>query len=169
MAEDAEKDQAVEEGAADPAASGKSRLLLIVMAAVVLLGGGAAVFFLMGSDEEVAEPEVVEQIPLKMEYLELDPPFIVNVPDRGRQRFLQVTATVMTGEEGTLFHISNNMPIVRHHLSNLLSAQTLDDIQSPGGIERLRLLASQELNGVMTAELADQTSYEVLFTSFVMQ
>lgn len=175
MAEDTdEKELNLDDGDdASPEAPPKSKKKLIVIAAVVLLliMGGAAYFFLSGSDsadEEMAEEEV--EIPIEEAfYLAIDPVFVVNLPDRGKQRFLQAKITLMTRDEAILMKIEQHMPVIRHHLTNVLSAQTISSIQTDGGIQQVRAEALEEINGVLSSEFATQAVEEVLFTSFVMQ
>lgn len=154
--------------------SGKSRkkIILIAAAALVLLGGGAAAYLMLGSDPEatdVAEAEEEEPVPEQAVYLELDPPFVVSLPDRGRQRFLQANITVRSRDRASILKLEQHMPAVRHNLSNILSAQTVSSIQTPGGIEQVRQEATEQLNKILSEELDSEAIEDVLFTSFVMQ
>ncbi|NKB31546.1 MAG: flagellar protein [Pseudomonadales bacterium] len=178
MAEDKEKkelDIESEEGdAAEESGSpnSKKKLFLIVGAVLVLAGGGAGAFFLLGGEPEPVEELVEEEIEIPDEkaiYLELEPAFIINLPDRGRQRFLQATITVMSRNPSALLKVEEHMPAVRHNLSNLLSAQTIELIQSPGGLEQVRTEATDELNRILLEEYGSEAIESVLFTAFVMQ
>lgn len=177
MAEDAdEKELNLDEGDGEDTGSEapkKSKKKLIAIAAVALLlsAGGGAYFFLNSADpseEEMVEAEV--EIPIEEAfYLPLTPVFIVNLPDRGKQRFLQVSVTLMTRDESILLKVEQHMPVIRHHMTNVLSAQTIASIQSAGGIEQVRSQALEEINGVLSSEFLTEAVEQVLFTSFVMQ
>jgi flagellar FliL protein len=154
--------------------AGKSRkkIILIAAAALVLIGGGAAAYLFLGSDPEaaeLAELEEEEPVPVQAVYLELDPPFVVSLPDRGRQRFLQANITVRSRDRAAILKLEQHMPAVRHNLSNVLSAQTVSSIQTPGGIEQVRQEATEQLNKILSEELDGDAIEDVLFTSFVMQ
>lgn len=175
MAEDTdEKELNLDEGEeANSETPKKSKKKLIAIAAVLLLAaaGGAAYFFLAAADpveDEMVEAEV--EIPVEEAfYLPLTPVFIVNLPDRGKQRFLQVAATLMTRDESILLKIEQHMPVIRHHMTNVLSAQTIASIQSEGGIEQVRAEALAKINEVLSSEFLTEAVEQVLFTSFVMQ
>ena len=154
--------------------SGKSRkkLIMIAAAALVLIGGGAGAYLFLGSDPESDElAEVVEEEPPPAEafYLELEPPFIVSLPDRGRQRFLQANITVRSRNRESILKVEEHMPAVRHNLSNILSAQTVSSIQTAGGIEQVRREATEQIKKILSEELDSEAIEDVLFTGFVMQ
>lgn len=175
MAEDAEEKELNLDGGGDTASAPpkKSKIKLIAIAAVVLLGiGGGAAYFLLGTSAET-EGELLDaeaEVPVEeAHYLTLDPSFIVNLPDRGKQRFLQASVTLMARTSTALFRIEQNMPVIRHTITNVLSAQTISSIQSPGGIEQVRSQALDQINTVLTAELGSEAIEQLLFTAFVMQ
>ncbi len=151
--------------------AGKKKLIILVLAAVLVLGGaGGAWFFLMGQPAEVAGEGVATAPPLgPVQYVELAPAFIVNFPHQGRQRFLQANITVMSRDPQAIAAVTQHMPVLRHNLINLLSAQMLLVFEDPTGIEQLRQLATQEVKQVLLREIGREGIDEVLFTNFVMQ
>ena len=159
------------ESSEEPSGSGKKKLFIII-AAVALLGGGGAAYFLLGGEDESAEVAEVEEEVVPQEqavYLELDPPFVISLPARGRQRFLQANITLMSRDREAILKVEQHMPAVRHHLSNILSAQSLESIQSEGGIELVRTEATEQINRLLIEDLESTAIEEVLFTTFVMQ
>jgi flagellar protein FliL len=152
---------------------GVMKLVVIIVVALLVLGGGGggAWFFLMsGNDADQAasdEPAVPVQQPAQ--YLQLAPAFVVNFPHQGRQRFMQADISVMARDAQALAAVSQHMPVVRHALNNLFSAQLLLVFENPAGIENLRQLATEEVNQVLEREIGRPGIEEVLFTSFVMQ
>lgn len=162
-----------DENSTDAKKGSPMKLILIIVLALVVLGGGGAGawFFLMsGNDAEVAdgaEPAAPVQQPAQ--YLQLAPAFVVNFPHQGRQRFMQADISVMARDAEALAAVSQHMPVVRHALNNLFSAQLILVFENPAGIENLRQLATEEVNRVLEREIGRAGIEEVLFTSFVMQ
>jgi len=151
---------------------GNMKILVLALAGGLLLAvaGGAGVWFFMGSSEPVQTEQVPVAVPLgPVEYLSLAPAFVVNFPHQGRQRFMQADVTVMSRDAGAIAAVRQHMPAIRHSLINLFSAQLLLVFEDPAGIERLRLLATEEVNLVLEREIGRRGVDEVLFTSFVMQ
>lgn len=168
----AENDAAAAEGEAAPK---KSKKLIIIIAAVVLLlgGGGGAYFFLLAPapQELGAEGEAIVEAPSgPMLYLDMSPAFIVSYPYQGRQRYLQASLSVMSRDQEALDAVVEHMPVIRHNLLNLFTAQMLEVAESPSsGIEELRNLATEEVKAVLHHEIGRDGIEEVLFTAFVTQ
>jgi flagellar protein FliL len=158
-------------GEAQAVKKSKKGFMLIVLAAVlVLAGGGGAWFFLMAGNATQPASDAVTTPPLgPVQYLDLAPAFIVNFPHQGRQRFLQANISVMSRDAQAIAAVSQHMPVIRHNLINLLSAQMLLVFEDPAGVEILRQLATQEVKQVLVREIGREGIEEVLFTSFVMQ
>ncbi|MGJ8689517.1 MAG: flagellar basal body-associated FliL family protein [Gammaproteobacteria bacterium] len=163
-----------EDNAAEGAAPKSKNLLLIIVGAVllVLAGGGGAYFFLLSSApaEESTEPAAVVIPTGPIEYLDLSPAFIVSYPYQGRQRYLQASLSVMSRDPGAMDAVVEHMPIIRHNLLNLFTAQMLGVAESPSsGIEELRQLATEEVKHILHEEIGRDGIEEVLFTAFVTQ
>lgn len=156
----------------DVPVAGSKKWLFIALIVVLVLGGaaGGAWFFLTGGNEENSD-EAVEApvVRAPVQYLELSPAFIVNFPHQGRQRFMQATITVMGRDALAMDAVNQHMPVIRHNLINLLSAQLILVFEDPAGIERLRQMATDEVNQVLLREIGREGIEELLFTNFVMQ
>ena len=148
------------------------RKIKLLLALAVLLALGSAVTWWLqrqAAAEEVAAELAATAVP-PVEYLELSPSFIVNFPYQGRQRFLQASVVVMSRDPLGIAAVTEHMPVIRHHLINLFSAQMLDVAESPeSGIEALRLLATKEIQEILNNEIGRPGIDEVLFIEFVMQ
>lgn len=163
-----------ENDAAAPAGGGNKKMIIIIAAvAVLMLGiGGGAAFFLLGSgggggEGEEAAPEVVLG---EMQYMDLSPAFIVSFPYQGRQRYLQASLSIMSRDAEAMAAVTEHMPIIRHNLLNLLTAQMLGVAESPQpGIENLRNLATAEVKAILHEEIGRDGIEQVIFTAFVMQ
>lgn len=159
-----------ENDAGAPAAGGNKKMIIIIAAvAVLMLGvGGGAAFFLLGSGGgEEAAPEIVLG---EMQYMDLSPAFIVSFPYQGRQRYLQASLSIMSRDAEAMAAVTEHMPIIRHNLLNLLTAQMLGVAESPQpGIENLRNLATAEVKAILHEEIGRDGIEQVIFTAFVMQ
>jgi flagellar FliL protein len=102
-------------------------------------------------------------------YHPLEPPFIVNFKDRGRNRFLQVEVQVMTRDPKMIEHLNKHMPVIRNNLLLLFGSQTADGLQSTEGREKLRKAALEEIQKILNRETGHKGVEELYFTSFVMQ
>ncbi|MBT2969309.1 MAG: flagellar biosynthesis protein FliL [gamma proteobacterium symbiont of Ctena orbiculata] len=169
-------EQAAEELDLGEEKSGKSKLIIIIaIVAVLLIGGGVAAYFLlMGGDEatdeegtaseQTAEAEVEQGPP---QYIDMKPPFVVNLP--GKPSLLQIGVSVRVRSDEMAEFIKHNDPMIRHNLLNLLSGADAKALKARETKERLQSEMLQELNRVVT-ELQGPGEVEALyFTSFVMQ
>ena len=161
-----------------PQGGGKKKLIIIVAAVVLLLIiGGAAAFFLLGGEEEEqageeatteevsdAPPEGAEPI-----YHELSPTFVVNLAPGGSVSMLQVAIEVLTYSQGVVDTLSNNDPMIRHHVVNLLEKQQSETLLTLEGKQALQA----EILGVLNERLEQFKTpgkvKDVYFTQFVMQ
>lgn len=149
----------------------KSKMLLIIIIALVvlLIGGGVGAFLMMsGGDEEVAE-ESAEPTQQPAIYFDFKPPFVVNYQWKGRQRYVQISLSMMTRSEAVIGTIQKHMPLVRNNLVMILGAQDFEVLRTPEGKETLRQTILEELQKIMTEETGDPGVEQVLFTNFVMQ
>ncbi|HVL02081.1 MAG TPA: flagellar basal body-associated protein FliL [Dongiaceae bacterium] len=162
------------EGAEKP----KSKMMLIIIIALVVLlvGGGVAAFFILsggdkdkkkeGEGEGDAEAEV-QHVPAV--YFDFKPPFIVNYQWNGRQRYVQISLSVMTRKEAVVEAIKKHMPLIRNNLVMVFSSQDFDMLRTPEGKEAVRTAALEEMQKIITEEMGEPGIEQVLFTNFVMQ
>jgi flagellar FliL protein len=152
--------------------SGKNKLIIIISAvALLLIGGGVAAYFLLFSgDEEVAEEateQVSEEVLGPVQYLSLDPAFVVTLP--GRPSLLQIGVSVrFVGDELTEY-LKHNDPMIRHNLLNLLSSVDAKALKERAAKESLQRDMLKELNRILKELNAPGQVDALYFTSFVMQ
>lgn len=150
--------------------SGKRTPLLIVGVLLLLLVCGGAAWFLLSPAAELSQEELdLARAEGPVQYLDLEPSFLVNFPHQGRQRYLQASISVMSRDDEAMQAVQHHMPAIRHRLNNVLSAQVLLVFEDPTGIEALRQLAADEVRQVLLQEIGREGVDELLFTSFVMQ
>ncbi|MFZ5602052.1 MAG: flagellar basal body-associated protein FliL [Pseudomonadota bacterium] len=169
-----EKDDAPEktEGAEKP----KSKMLLIIIIALVVLlaGGGVAAFFILsgGDKDDKKEGEGDAEVEVQHTaaiYFDFKPPFIVNYQWNGRQRYVQISLSVMTRNQAAVDAIQKHMPLIRNNLVMVFSSQDFDMLRTPEGKEAVRKAALEEIQKILTEETGEPGIEQVLFTNFVMQ
>ena len=161
---------AEEENSAESGQS-KSKLLIIIIIVllVLLIGGGVAAFMMIsgqGSSETEANAEPVQMPAI---YFDLKPPFVVNFQQNGRQRYVQMSLTVLARQESAISALTTHMPQVRNNLVLLLSTQDFEILRSPEGKEELRTQLLDEMRKILLEETGEPGIEQVLFTNFVMQ
>ncbi|HFD80874.1 MAG TPA: hypothetical protein ENK05_10880 [Gammaproteobacteria bacterium] len=184
MAQQDDLDLDVEGGSAPKS---KSKLFIIIGVVVLLLGASAAATLVLtgalsGDEEEVAAAQdegkgkaadkkkakkSANKAPLN--YVPLDPPFVVNFSADTDIRFLQVTVEVGTRDPDAVDKIKEQRPAIRNNLVMLFSSQDPYELNTREGKEKLRAQALAEIQKVMKAETGSPGVESVFFTSFVMQ
>ncbi|CAK0748508.1 flagellar FliL protein [Gammaproteobacteria bacterium] len=101
-------------------------------------------------------------------YLEITPPFVVNMPDSKRSRFMQVTVAVSAKNEETLKGISVHAPLIRNNLILLFTNQTADVATSREVREKLRKDAEETINKALK-EVGLAPIDALYFTNLVIQ
>lgn len=156
-------------GDATPKKSRKG--LIVAITAVVLLGGGGAGAWmtLAGKDGDPEKKAEAEQ-KLPPQFVELDPPFVVNFRPGSSARFLQVAVQLMTRDPAMVHQLEHLAPILRNDLLMLYGNKQVEEVSTPEGKEALRAATLEAVRKVVKAENGDANAVEaVYFTSFVMQ
>lgn len=163
---------AKEEQPEEPQEKPKSKMMLIIIIAVLvvlLAGGGVAAFLMMGSEEDADAAETQEPAQQPAIYFDFKPPFIVNYQWNGRQRYVQVSLSVMTRKGSVVDTMQKHMPMIRNNLLMAFSAQDFEALRTPEGKETLRQVVLEELQKILMEETGEPGVEQVLFTNFVMQ
>ncbi|NBA95775.1 flagellar basal body-associated protein FliL [Pseudomonas sp. R5(2019)] len=156
----------------DPASKGKLKLIILIVVALLLAIGlsvGATWFFLQKSESKPQEAaEVIQAKPVAL-YESLTPAFIVNFNHGGRQRYMQVSITLMARNQPDLDALKVHMPVIRNNLVMLFSSQPFDTLATPVGQEILRQKATASVQEVAQKEVGKPVIDQLLFTNFVLQ
>ncbi len=155
---------------------GTMKLLVIslVMSLVMSAAVGAGVYFLITSngppspDPETDQEEQSQKPSGPPIYFEISDPFIVNLSEQPG-RFLQVSVQVMTRDSKVIEAIETHMPVLRNNLLLLFSSQTLEQIATRDGKDKLRRAAIEEIREVLRQQSAPDHVEDVYFTSLVVQ
>ncbi|MBV2092385.1 MAG: flagellar basal body-associated FliL family protein, partial [Candidatus Thiodiazotropha sp. (ex Ctena orbiculata)] len=127
--------------------------------------------FLLGGEEEAtdeaAAEEPVEEEKGPAQYLDFNPPFVVNMP--GRPSLLQIGVSIRVYSEPMAEFIRHNDPMIRHHLLDLLSTKDGKSLKPREAKEALQAEMLETLNKVVKELEGPGEVDGVFFTSFVMQ
>jgi flagellar FliL protein len=171
------------DGRGAPKPKSRSKLLIIITVAVLLLGVSAtATLMLTGilsgdqdgivagqadGDSKAGKKQKKTKAPLN--YVPMDPPFVVNFNADTDVRFLQITVEVGTRNPDAVDLVKEHRPAIRNALVMLFGNQDPDALNTREGKETLRSETLAEIQQVMKEETGDAGVESVFFTSFVMQ
>jgi flagellar FliL protein len=183
MAQEDDLDLDMEDGEEVP--KSKSKLLIIIIVVVLLLGVSATATLMftgiLSGDEEVVAEESesvsksdkkktkVKKSKARINYVPLDPPFVVNFSADTDIRFLQLTLQVGTRDPSVVELVKEHRPAIRNSLVFLFGSQDPYALNTREGKEALREQTLAEIQKVMKSETGSAGVESVFFTSFVMQ
>lgn len=102
-------------------------------------------------------------------YLPLKPPFVVNINDGKRSRFLQVKIQLKLSDMTKSPKIIHHDSVIRHTMLMLLSGQDARELYSTVGKERLRVKALEAIRTALKDEIKDLPIDDLYFTNFIIQ
>lgn len=174
----AEEAPAAEEGGG----GGGSKKTIIIIAVVAILvavgvGAGVAFFLTKGSAGSAKGNETAEHSEEEKKeergaaaYMDFKPPFVVNYMVNGRQRYLQLSMSLMARDPEVFKAVGEYLPLIRNNLNMTYSAQDFTMLKRPEGKEAVRSATLQVINDILEKETKKKNAIEkVLFTGFVMQ
>lgn len=164
-----------EEAAKEPSSKGKGKLkliLLIVLVLILAIGAsvGATWYFMHSAQSKPAEQEQAHSnVKPPAIFEQMLPAFVANFNQNGRQRYLQVSITLLARNQADLDALKVHMPVIRNNLVMLFSAQDFDTLATPVGQEMLRQKATASVQAVAQKEVGKVVIEQLLFTNFVLQ
>ena len=102
-------------------------------------------------------------------YFEIPTPFVVNLADKDALSFLQVNAQFKVKREELKTVIAKHIPAIQHTVMMVLSEQTINDIKSVAGKEKLRKTTLKEVQDLLQKQIGDPAVDEIYFTGFIIQ
>ncbi len=156
-----------------PAGGGKKKLIFIILGVLLLIGGsvGGTLMIVGGGGEtagaDVDQPAEVARGPAS--YVDLKPPFTVNLAPEDPVAFLQVSLQVLTFDEDVAKEVEKHKPLIRNNLVVLFGKQKSADLRAPEGKERLQQTALETVQSIIDQHGSGGQIDNVFFTSFVMQ
>lgn len=103
------------------------------------------------------------------DYFSFDKPFVVNIMDNKRMRFLQVAVQMKLVDPATATEVTHHQDAIRHNMNMLLSSQEARDLYSTTGKERLRSAALNEIKKALKGRADHVEIEDIFFTSFIIQ
>lgn len=158
----------------DPASKGKLKLIIIAVVALLLAVGLSvgATWFIMHKSESAPDPAaaaaVTDAKPVAV-YEPLTPAFVVNFNANGRQRYMQVSITMLSRNAADMEALKAHMPVIRNNLVMLFAGIPFESLATPVGQEMLRQKATASIQEVAQKELGKTVIEQLLFTNFVLQ
>ncbi|WP_426113174.1 flagellar basal body-associated protein FliL [Pseudomonas sp. DSP3-2-2] len=158
----------------DPASKGKLKLIIVLVVALLLAVGlsvGATWFFMHKAeskpDPAAAAAETGVKHPAIFEAM--TPAFVVNFNANGRQRYMQVSITMLARNQADLEALKVHMPVIRNNLVMMFAGIPFESLATPIGQEMLRQKATASVQEVAQKELGKTVIEQLLFTNFVLQ
>ena len=158
----------------DPASKGKLKLIILIVVALLLAIGvsvGATWYFMHSAQSKPASAET-QTAPVGKQpaiFESMAPAFVANFNQNGRQRYMQVSITMLGRNQADLDALKVHMPVIRNNLVMLFSGQDFATLASPVGQEMLRQKATASVQEVAQKELGKVVVVQLLFTNFVLQ
>jgi flagellar FliL protein len=154
-------------------ASGKKKLIFIILGSVLLIGGSiGGTLMIVGSGSDTAEAEAGESVEVSRgdaSYIDLKPPFTVNLAPEDPVGFLQVSMQVLTFNDDVAEELEKHKPLIRNNLVVLFGKQNSADLQISEGKERLQKAVLETVQSIINKHGTGGEVDNVFFTSFVMQ
>ncbi len=171
---DAPKGEAAAEGdAAAPKKKGRGKLFIILAVVLVLLGGGGAGAFFMLRKPAPAEGEAAAADAPKEHAangIVNFEPFVVNLADQGKRRFLRITVRLLVAEEEQAKHVEESQVLqarLRADILELLTEQTSETVASSEGKAELKKHITEKAHHILEHEKIEVA--DVLFSDLVIQ
>lgn len=169
-------------------ATGKLKLLMVLVVFMVILSlssTAVTVVLVLNKDNAAQNTEMAEADEStdgnkaknddnassgnKPYFYKFMPTFTVNIPSKGRLRFLQVQVEVMSFDEEVISSVEEYAPLLKNDLVELFSQQEFDELILPSGKEILRKKALERVKKIMVKQTGEDGVEQVLFTSFITQ
>ena len=156
-----------------PAGKGKLKLILLIVLGLFLAIGvsvGATWYFMhSAASKPAATAEINPNVKQPAIFEPMLPAFVANFNQNGRQRYLQVSFTLLARNQADLDALKVHMPVIRNNLVMLFSGQAFDSLATPVGQEMLRQKVTASVQEVAQKEVGKPVIEQVLFTNFVLQ
>ncbi|MDX1811531.1 MAG: flagellar basal body-associated FliL family protein [Gammaproteobacteria bacterium] len=134
--------------------------VFFMMKSMGMLGGGGAGGHAPAAEAEHSGPAM---------YLPLEPAFVVNFKEKGKNRFLQVSIEIMARDPQILEEVKLHMPVIRNNVLLYLGGLTAEDFNSTEGKEKIRAELLVQLKAFLKEETGHDNVEGLYFTSFVTQ
>ena len=131
---------------APPKGNKKKLILILAVVLLLVLGGGGAAFFMLKkkpADDEEGDGGPAAHAPADVKPVKFDPkhapvfvpldPFVVNLADKGVERYAQIGVTLEIQDAATGEALKAYMPAIRNNILLLLAHKTSEELLSADG------------------------------------
>jgi len=120
---------------------------------------------------EIIEKEVIKEVNRfeDMQYVPLEPDFMVSFGRKARPNAMVVSVKVATTNEDAIVAMNQHMPVIRNNLLMLFSSQNPQEMETKEGKEALRVKTLETIQAVLQERFGEFGIEEVFFTKFVTQ
>jgi len=159
----------------EPGSKSKLKLIIVIVLGVLLAVGLSvgATWYFMHSAQSKPAPAPVEAVSNGKQpaiFEPMPPAFVANFKDAsGRQRYMQVSITLLARNQADLDALKVHMPVIRNNLVMLFSGQAYETLATPVGQELLRQKATASVQEVAQKEVGKVVVEQLLFTNYVLQ
>ena len=152
-------------------ARSKKKLFILIGLSLLLVGGGTGGYLYWQSRTSAHAKEAAKpKPPAPLQFLALDPAFVVNFQGAQTVRFLQIEARLGSREIETIELMKANEPVIRNDLLMLFGGQDAAQLATRDGKEKLRAESLAQVRRIVKGAGGKPESVEaIFFTSFVMQ
>lgn len=113
-------------------------------------------------EEEAAAPVA--------QYVELTPPFVANFGiSKKKLKYVKAEFSLRVASPEAVVWIEDNLPMIRHEIVMLLSAQTAESMKQANSQEVLREAALEAVEAVLKKEKGAPRVDDLLITTFIVQ
>ena len=102
-------------------------------------------------------------------YSKLNPSVVVSYQNGDSVRFLQVTLEAMARDEASIDSFQLHSPHIRNNLLLLFASESLEELSTIEGKEKMRQASLEEVNTILQREDPGAKIEDVYFTAFVVQ
>ena len=108
--------------------------------------------------------------PTGIGYYTLDPEFITNFITTGPTLgYVRVKVDIMVDNAADIELLKKHDPLLRDAINTLLGSQTLEEVKSQEGREKIRLKCKAKVEELLTKEEGRKVIRDLLFTNFLYQ
>ena len=108
--------------------------------------------------------------PTGIGYYTLDPEFITNFLNEGPNLgYVRVKVDLMVDNVADIELLKRHDPLLRDAINTLLGGQTLADVKSQEGREKIRLACKAKVEELLTQEEGRKIIRDLLFTNYLYQ
>lgn len=151
----------------------KRNVVMIVvggLVALVVVVGIAVGTAMLVTNRLAAAPAREAQVtagpsPLDLMQIELDPPFVTNLKDEGKPRYIELGVTLLVRDKKVQERLAEAKPILQDSILTVLTSKTSAEVMGEAGKNQLAADIVERLNKTLGGAMIEQ----VLFTKFVVQ